>query len=157
MAVIQKKTSGRINRERILLASIPVIGSIIIAIITIGKFSCNLNHNSEDIDKKRISLLKEKAGKANDMIVFGRYNDLSEMMSDGLKPIITKEVFNAVADTISLALGNFLKPIDTTYSRTFGNDNFYIKNQYQKGTNINEIIFDNNDKIFGIYSSKYPN
>ena len=157
MAVIQKKTSGRINRERILLASIPVIGGIIIACLSNGKFSCNSNYITEDNNQKRISLLKDKAGKANDMIVYGRYNDLSGMMSDGLKPIITKEVFNAVADTISLALGNFLKPIDTTYSRTFGNDNFYIKNQYQKGTNINEIIFDNNDKIFGIYSSKYPN
>ena len=157
MAVRQKKTSGRINRERILLASIPVIGSIIIAFFTTDKFSCNSTHTVDDNNHKRVSLLKDKAGKANDMIVYGRYNDLFEMMSDGLKPIITREVFNSVSDTISLSLGNFLKPIDTTYTRTFGNDNFYIKNQYQKGTNINEIIFDNNDKIFGIFSSKYPN
>ena len=157
MAEMQKKTSERINRERILLASIPVIGSIIIAFFTTDKFSCNSNHNTEDNSQKRITLLKNRAGKANDMIVFGRYNDLSEMMSDGLKPIITKEVFNAVADTILLSLGSFLKPIDTTYESANGNDNFFIKNQYQKGTNINQIIFDKSDKIYGIFTSKYPN
>ena len=156
MAESQKKTSRRINRERILLASIPVIGSIIIAFLTTDNSSCNSNHNREVNNQKKISLLKVKAGKANDMIVYGRYNDLSEMMSDGLKPVITKEVFKEVGDTISLTLGNFLKPIDTTYNLTFGNDIFFIKNQYQKGININQIIFDNNGKILSIYSSKYP-
>lgn len=157
MVIKQKENSGGINIEKILIVSIPVIGSIIIALFTSGKFSCNSNHSIEIDNQKRISMLKVEAGKANDMIVYGRYEDLSEMMSEGLKPIITREVFNAANDTITLALGNFLKPIDTTYTKTFGNYNLYIKNQYQKGMNINEIIFDENNKIFGIYSSKYPN
>jgi hypothetical protein len=152
MTIRQKYDSGTISREKILLAIIPVIGSIIIAFFATNKFSCDSDHS----DEKRISQLKAKAGKANEMIVYRRYNDLSEIMADGLKPIITKEVFNKVADTISLTLGDFLKPIDTTYTKTFGNDNFFIKNQYQKGTNINQIIFDSNGKIFGIFTKKYP-
>ena len=90
------------------------------------------------------------------MIVYRRYNDLSAMMADGLKPVITKDIFNSVADSISFTLGSFLKPIDTTHNHAFGNDNFFIKNQYQKGTTINQIIFDDNGYIFGMYSSKYP-
>ena len=155
MAVRQNKVSGVINREKILIASIPVIGSIVIAFLSLYKPSIS-SIDSKSSSQKKISLLKDKAGKANYMIVYRRHTDLSEMMSDGLKPVITREVFNAVADTISLTLGNFLKPIDTTYSRANGNDIFFIKNQYQKGTNINQIIFDDNGKIFGLYAIKYP-
>ncbi len=90
------------------------------------------------------------------MIVYRRYSDLREMMADGLKPTITKEVFESVADSISIILGNFVKPIDTTYSYAFGNDNIFIKNQYRKGTSINQIIFDSQEKFYGIFVAKYP-
>jgi hypothetical protein len=152
MTLRNKNNLGTISKEKILLATIPVIGSIIIAFFATNK--CSPDSSPDPII--RISQLKNKAGKANEMIVYRRYNDLSEIMADGLKTVITKEIFNKVADTISLTLGDFLKPIDTTYTKTFGNDNIFIKNQYQKGTNINQIIFDSNGKIFGIFTKKYP-
>lgn len=156
MAVRQTKRSKPISREKILLASIPVLGSIIIAFFTTDKFGCNTGQKLIDTNVTHLDVLKEKAGKVNDMVVFKRYNDLFELMSDGLKPLLTKDLFNSVSDSNAKYLGDFVKPIDTTYSTAFGNDNFFIKNQYQKGTNINQIIFDKQGKIFGLYTNKFP-
>ena len=137
------------------MASIPVLGSIIIAIAPAEKFGCNSSQKTDTIGTHtNYSVLKVKAGKINDMVVYGRYSDLFETMSDGLKPLITKDIFNAVADSNSKYLGSFVKPIDTTYSTAFGNDNFFVKNQYQRGINVNQIIFDKQGKLFGLYSSK---
>ena len=158
MAVRQTKRSKPISREKILLASIPVLGSIIIAFFSIDKSGCNPGQKQIETSGTQIdyALLKAKAGKVNDMVVFKRYNDLFELMSDGLKPLLTKDLFNSVSDSNAKYLGDFVKPIDTTYSTAFGNDNFFIKNQYQKGTNINQIIFDKQGKIFGLYTNKFP-
>ena len=150
MTVRQSKSSKPISREKILLASIPVLGSIIIAIFSMDKLGC---HGGQKTD---ITFLKVKAGKINDMVVYGRYNDLFESMSDGLKPLITKDMFNAVADSNSIYLGSFIKPIDTTYSSAFGNDIFFIKNQYQRGVNVNQIIFDKQGNLFGLYTNRFP-
>jgi hypothetical protein len=151
---VQGNSSKKISREKVLLASIPVIGSIIIA------FYIHQNQDPKPIVPVKpgpvIPGLQAKAGKVNDMIVYGRYNDLEEMMSDGLKPVITRTVFNQVLDSISHNLGDFVKPIDTIYSSKNGNDSYFVKNQYQKGVNINQIIFDDNGKIYGIFTTKYP-
>ena len=157
MATRQKKTAFRINKERVLLACIPVVGSIIIALFATDIFHPNPNPNPVADNEKRISVLKDKAGKANDMIVYRRYDDLSAMMADVIKPVITKDIFNSVADSTSLTLGSFLKPIDTTHTHVFGNDNFFIKNQYQRGTTINQFIFDDNGYIFIMYTNINPN
>lgn len=156
MVVRQSKSSKPISREKILLASIPVFGSIIIAIFSRNELGCHSGQKTDTTTRIHYTLLKVKAGKINDMVVYGRYNDLFESMSDGLKPLITKDMFNAVADSNSKYLGSFIKPIDTTYSAAFGNDNFFVKNQYQRGINVNQIIFDKQGNLFGLYSNKFP-
>ena len=98
--------------------------------------------------------LMNKAGKVNDMIVQGNYKDLSEIMVDGLKPVITNEIFNRASDSMTIILGNFIKPLDTTYSNSDGKDNFYITNQYEKGQSLNQIILDSSGNVYGIFTFK---
>ncbi|MFD2943323.1 hypothetical protein [Flavobacterium notoginsengisoli] len=161
MGVKESRNSNKINRERILLASIPVIGSIIVAYFAYVPKPDPVKtvdpvEDTVRLDKTRISRLKETARKVNDMIVYKRYSDLSEMMSDGLKPIVTREKFNEVSEKTSKNLGAFVKALEITYTYNNGNDNFFVKNQYQKGLNINQIIFDSNGKVYGIFTDKYP-
>jgi len=54
-------------------------------------------------------------------------------------------------------MGDFIKAVDTTHSTMSGNDMFYVRNQYKNGININEIIFDKEDKVIGFYVNRASN
>lgn len=150
MASRQQNNRNSINKEKILLACIPVIGGIIMAV-----FNYWIKPDPDPVPVINVKNLKIKGGEVNDMIVFRRYNDLSEMMVAGLRPIITQEKFNSVADSIEIEIGRFIKPIDTSYSNISGSDIVFVKNQYERGVTVNQIIFDGQGKIFGLYSSKF--
>jgi hypothetical protein len=142
-------------KEKIILATIPVIGTILVAILTTQKFTCTSKPPSNS--DPSVNFLKVKAGKINDIIVYGRYDDLLPLMSDELKLTVSKQVFESAEDSIHKNFSNFIKPIDTNYSSAYGNFNFTIKNQYEKGTNINSIIFDKQGNLIGFYCSTKPN
>lgn len=151
------KSPKTISREKILLAIIPVLGSIIVAIFGLfGNFSWHVDTNNDTNKEQIISVLREKSGKVNDMVVYNRYDDLSKIMIDGLKPIVTREKFNSITDSFKRSLGEFVKPIDTTFSPAYNNYNFTIKNQYQRGVNMNLFIFDGDGNLIGFYTNEYP-
>ena len=148
-----KKNVRSNTKEKILLASIPVIGSIIIAILSLNNFKCNESKNTataNEIEIKRVAVLKIKAGRVNDNVVYDRYQDLYPLLAEGIKPYITETIFDIETDSIKSVLGRFIKPIDTIHSKAFGNDNFFINNQYQRGINIITISFDQNEKVIGL-------
>ncbi len=157
---IKKSTSSN-NSIKILLASIPVLGSIIIAFVSTNNFKCNPQPviiSSDSIKEiRRISLLKTKAGEINDDIVYARYQDLFPTLAETLKPYITENVFNKERDSAKIDLGEFIKPIDTIYSKAYGTDYFFVKNQYQKGINLIAITFDQNEKVIGLVTRHLPN
>ena len=57
------------NKEKIWLALIPVIGAIIVALITIKPFS-----PSQKNTKPLFNDLRSKAGKINDLVIYDDYN-----------------------------------------------------------------------------------
>ncbi len=159
-----KKGRNSNTLEKILLASIPVIGSIIIAFIAANNSQCNPPSQKTDTDyfkkgkeEKRIIALKLKAGKINDHVVYSRYDDLYPMLAIGFKPYVTRKIFNVERDSIKNDLGEFIKPIDTAYSKAFGNDNFFINNQYQRGSNIVTITFDQDGMVLGLITKHVQN
>lgn len=141
------------NKENILLACIPVIGSIIIAFITLPDKKSEPQPVSIPISN--ILELRIKAGKINDDVVYGRYNDFLPIMSEGLKPIVTQNVFNNAKIAIVDSVGHFIKALDTTHSVISGNYIFYVKNQHDKGISVNHIAFDQEGKVIGLYSIPY--
>lgn len=147
-------------RFQVTIAAIPVVGSIIIALITTNSFKCNSSETRIDSsllkEQARISLLRIKAGKVNDNVVYARYSDLFPMLAEGVKPYITEKVFNKERDSIKIDLGDYIKTIDTIYSKAYGADHFYIKNQYQQGTNLITITFDQDEKVIGLLTAHIP-
>jgi hypothetical protein len=141
--------------EKVLLASIPVIGSVLIAILG-SNITCNPAVQSDASIVQRPRQLRAIAGKVNDNVVYNRYQDLVPMFAEGLKPVITQRLFNVERDSSKLVLGNFIKPIDTVYSRINSNDVFFIKNQYEKGTYLVSVGFDQADKVIALFTSKMP-
>ena len=138
----QEVKSSSISREKLLLVLIPVIGSIIIALITNPNMKC-----SPEPKPFKTSNLKNKAGKVNDMVMFENYNDLYTQFSEYTRQTITRELFNSVNDSMKVVLGNFIKPIDTTQNNINGMDFYYVKNQHQKGQSLVTIAFDNKGNI----------
>jgi hypothetical protein len=146
-------------QRNVLLASIPVIGSIIIALVSQPSLKCNTNPSQAIADTNaagKINQLKIIAGKINEDIVFRHYDEVRANMVEGLKPMISKEIFEANLDTVSITLGNYIKPLDTSYSKINNTDVLYIRNQYQRGIHLVQIIFDNQEKIFGLFSTPHP-
>ena len=135
------------KKERIWIAIIPVVGSIIIAIITTNHFSCN----RESDNKSKVNNLRSLAGKINDLVIYDDYNEIYPMFSAGLKPKLTKNVWEAANDTMQKLLGNYIKPIDTSEMVFLGVTTYYIRNQRQFGQSITSVTFDDQGKIFGIY------
>jgi hypothetical protein len=142
--------------EKVLLAAIPVIGSVLIALLG-SNIKCNPSVQSESHSiAQRPNELRAIAGKVNDHVVYNRYQELFPMFAEGLKPIITQHLFNSERDSLKLVLGNFIKPIDTVYSKINSNDIFFIKNQYEKGTYLVSVGFDQADKVIALFTSKMP-
>jgi hypothetical protein len=153
MEVNKKARSSSISKEKILLASIPVIGSIVIALVANQNMKCNPRTEAASINT--ISL-KNLAGKVDDIVMFENYNDLFSMLSEGLKPTLTRELFKSVNDSMKTVLGDFIKPIDTTKSSVNGLDVYYVKNQHQKGQSLISVAFDNNRKIVHLLYGRIP-
>ena len=120
---------------------------ILIAAIYVILF---LRHNSNS-GIITIKELRYKAGRINDMIIFGKYDDVSMLMIPATKVIITRETFKSIVDSTNIILGDFIKPIDTTYVKDVPFNYFEIKNQYRRGISINNIIFDRAGEIYGLY------
>src|SRR5687768_10964577 len=87
-------------KRNVLLALIPVLGTIIVAIVTNPSIHCN--QNVKDDTGKNIVKLRIQAGKLNDHLVFRRYDDLIVNMVEGLKPIITRDILNSDRDSVTL-------------------------------------------------------
>lgn len=145
MANPQKKSGW--STEKIIIASIPAFAAIVVALISSGIFK-----PAPDPDITNTVSLKQKAGSINDMIVYKRYDDISPLMTEATRLMITKELMNSVVDTVGFKVGRFVKAIDTSYSQVSGTDMFFVKNQYERGINVNQIIFDKDGKIFGLFS-----
>jgi hypothetical protein len=155
-----KKKQNLTTKENILLASIPVIGSIVIALITTNNFKCNTSTSTPDpnlSEEKKLQILKSKAGTVNENVAYNRYQDLLPMLAEGVKPYITENIFRIESDSIKTDLGEFIKPIDTIYSKAYGNDNFFVRNQYQRGINIVTVAFDQNEKVIALITKHVPN
>ena len=145
-------------KRNLLLASIPVIGSIIIALISQPSFKCRTTEitkvNYHDIDStKKIENLKLRAGRINEDIVFRHYDDVRINMVEGIKPVITREVLKSNMDSVNFKIGNYIKTLDTSYSKINNVDVFFIRNQFQQGIHLVQVIFDNQGKIFGLFSN----
>jgi len=142
------------TKEKILLASIPVIGSILIAIITTQNMTCNTKE--EPTPKVTVSNSKNKAGKVNEIVVYGNFNDLLPLLSEGLKPFLTREQFNTVNDSMKIVLGNYIKPIDTTQNTMGGVTYYFVKNQHQFGQSLTTIAFDDQSNIVHLFFLRIP-
>ena len=152
-----KKPSNDLKKN-ILIATIPVVGSIIIALISQPNFKCKESsvaaRNADTVNQ--INQIKLSAGKINEDLVFKHYDDVRINMVEGLKPFISREVFETNIDSIRINLGNFLKTLDTNYSKINGTDVVFIRNQYERGIHLVQIIFDGQGKIFGLFSTAQP-
>ena len=138
------------TKEKIILASIPVLGAVIVALISTGVF--NFKHKPRPIvDTIMKAALISKAGKINDIIVYDRFDDLYPSLTPQLRSRITKPIFEHVQDSIRNQVGDFVKVLDTSDNNLSGVFYVYIKNQYQKGTTTNAILFDHDGKLFGIF------
>ena len=121
-------------------------------ILVSGLIFLKIPDKTPDTELNRIAGLKIKAGKVNDAVVFNRYSDLFPLMSDGLKPMLTKELFNATNDSTQVLLGDFVKAIDTSYNRANGNENIFIRNQFSRGISLTMVIFDEAGNVFGLFT-----
>lgn len=143
-------------KRNVLLALIPVFGAIIVAVVTSPSVKCSFFSTPKENNANNAASLRNQAGKLNDHIIFRRYDDLIINMVEGLKPFITRDIFKTDRDSVTHVLGNYIKTIDTSYSRMNNTDVFFLKNQYEKGINLVQIVFDSQGKIFGLFSTKVP-
>ena len=132
----------------IILASIPVIGIIVVAIINKPPSP----HPQPTEPKQNVEELRNKGGKINDAVVFGRYIDVAPLMSEDLRLTVRQPLFDSSNLIVFNALGDFVKPIDTTYSEFSGNDQVIVKNQYKRGVRLIEMLFDKQGQIIGLIS-----
>jgi hypothetical protein len=139
------------TKTAITIAAIPVVGTIIVAVIV----------NWHSIFPPPIPVpvsvsqaeLKIKGGKINDDVAFGRYDDLSPMMTEFTRTLITREVFNEANRIQDSIVGAFVKPIDTVYSKAEGDDHISVRNQHQNGIRVVEIAFDNDGNIIHLFTT----
>lgn len=149
----KKAKTSSISKERILLASIPVIGSIVIAMFVNSNFRCN---PKPDQPLVKTSNLRNKAGKINDMVMFGNYNELYSIFTEFTKQRITRQLFNSVNDSMNIVLGSFIKAVDTTQNKVNGIDYYYVKNQHQNAQSLVTMEFDNNENLVTLLYGPLP-
>ena len=149
----KKSKTSSFSKEKILLASIPVIGSIVIAIFLNPNFKCNSKPTPPVV---KTSNLRNKAGKVNDMVMFGNYNELYPIFSEYTKQTITRQLFNSVNDSMKIVLGSFIKAVDTTQNIVNGIDYYYVKNQHQNAQSLVTMAFDNNENLVTLLYGPLP-
>jgi Protein of unknown function (DUF3887) len=164
MSNIRNKKNKDIEQEppnhfkrNVFLASIPVVGSIIIAIISQIGFNKNdlpTQRTNED-SIARVSLLKAAAGKINQYIISREYDEVRSRMNEGLKPLIPRQLFMDNMDSVENLLGQYTRTLDTSHSMVNNTNIVVVKNKFQGGVHLVQIIFDNNGNIYGLFSNPY--
>ncbi|MBL0013608.1 MAG: hypothetical protein IPP30_07595 [Flavobacterium sp.] len=90
------------------------------------------------------------------MTVFGNYDDLLPLLSEGIKTQVTREIFIHAVKTNKDSLGNYIKTLDTTENTMRGGKYYYVKNQHERGRSVVIVSFDDHEKIIALFYDKVP-
>jgi hypothetical protein len=144
------------TREKVVIALIPVIGSIIVAVIATNPFNWLSGLKHAQAAKPTVSNYRNEAGKINEIVQYGNYLELYPLLSEIAKPDITKDKFTAGSMSMHNIIGDYIKPVDTTQAIISGVTYYSVKSRHKNGQSLMTVAFDDQAKIIYLYIRQMP-